>query len=295
MRKQDFTPEREARYRAKLQESLEAGFDVLEAGGSSLDAVETAVRILEDSELFNAGKGAVFNADGRNELDASIMDGSTLSAGAVAGVTTIKNPISAARAVMERTDHVLLIGSGADSFAESVGLEVVDPEYFFTQRRWDSLQRKKKAVSARPDPADTDPYTRGMGTVGALALDRHGRLAAATSTGGTTNKRYGRVGDSPIIGAGTWADDRCAVSGTGTGEFFIRNAVAHDICARARYLDQPVGEAAGHVIFEVLDAGIGGVITLDNDGNVAMPFNTEGMYRAFIHQDGETVVEIYKD
>lgn len=278
----DMTPEREAEYRAKLAEGLMAGYRILAEGGTSLDAVETVVRIYEDSPLFNAGKGAVFTAEGRNELDASIMDGAALQAGAVAGVTTVKNPISAARAVMERTDHVLLTGPGAEAFAESVGLETVEPEYFFTQRRWDSLQ----AVKARDET---------KGTVGALALDRQGHLAAATSTGGTTNKRYGRVGDSPIIGAGTYANESCAVSSTGTGEYFIRHAVAYDICARARYLEQPVGEAARTVIHEVLDPGTGGVITLDAAGNIAMPFNTEGMYRGYVLRDGKPIIQIYRD
>ncbi len=226
------------------------------------------------------------------------MDGSTLEAGAVAGVTIIKNPISAARAVMEQTPHVMLSGAGAEEFAASIGLEIVDPDYFFTQRRWDSLQKRKaeelKAkgqISARSQ----DSYARGMGTVGALALDKEGHLAAATSTGGMTNKRWGRIGDAPIIGAGTYANSHCAVSATGAGEYFIRNAVAHDICARAEYLDQSVSQAAETVIFDVLEPGIGGVITLDSEGNVAMPFNTEGMYRGFILSSGESLVEIFKE
>jgi beta-aspartyl-peptidase (threonine type) len=298
IRQSDFTAEIENQYRAKLREALTTGIEILSHGGTSLDAVEATIRVLEDSELFNAGKGAVFTADGRNELDAAIMDGSTLQAGAVAGVTTVKNPITAARAVMEKTHHVMLSGPGADKFAAASSLEIVDPEYFFTQRRWDSLQRKKAdelkaqgVISARSQ----DPYARGMGTVGALALDKQGRLAAATSTGGTTNKRWGRIGDAPVIGAGTYANSKCAVSATGTGEYFIRHAVAHDICARAEYLDQSVGEAAKAVIFEVLEPGIGGVITLDHQGNVEMPFNTEGMYRGFILSTGESRVEIFKD
>jgi beta-aspartyl-peptidase (threonine type) len=298
MLRSDFTTEIENQYRTKLREALTTGFEILARGGSSLDAVEATIRILEDSELFNAGKGAVFTAAGRNELDASIMDGSTLEAGAVAGVTVIKNPISAARAVMEQTPHVMLSGAGAEEFAASIGLEIVDPDYFFTQRRWDSLQKRKaeelKAkgqISARSQ----DSYARGMGTVGALALDREGHLAAATSTGGMTNKRWGRIGDAPIIGAGTYANRHCAVSATGAGEYFIRNAVAHDICARAEYLDQPVSQAAETVIFDVLEPGIGGVITLDSEGNVAMPFNTEGMYRGFILSTGESLVEIFKE
>jgi len=296
MRKADFTPERETAYRAKLEESLQTGYRILAAGGTSLDAIEATIRIMEDSELFNAGKGAVFTAAGKNELDASIMDGATLQAGAVAGVTTIRNPIAAARAVMEQTEHVMLVSRGAEEFAGSVGLEIVDPEYFFTQRRWDSLQKRKqqeRQEQSQSGALPEDPYARAMGTVGALALDKQGNLAAGTSTGGTTNKRFGRVGDAPIIGAGTYANGSCAVSATGTGEYFIRHAVAHDICARADYLDQSVGKAARTVIFEILEEGIGGVITLDGDGNVAMPFNTEGMYRGYVLGDGKTVVEIY--
>lgn len=296
MQRSDFTAEIEKQYRDKLDEALQTGFAILVSGGSSLDAVEATIRVLEDSELFNAGKGAVFTAEGHNELDASIMDGATLRAGAVAGVTTIKNPITAARAVMEQTDHVLLAGPGADEFAAAAGLATVDPKYFFTERRWNSL-KKRQAEEADKQVGDAaeDPGAGGMGTVGALALDKAGNLAAGTSTGGMTNKRWGRVGDAPIIGAGTYADGDCAVSATGTGEHFIRNAVAHDICARARYLKQPVGEAAATVIFEVLEPGVGGVITLDKQGKVEMPFNTAGMYRGYILGSGESRVEIFKD
>lgn len=298
IRKIDLSPEMETRYRQKLQQALESGYEILSRGGTALDAVEATIRVLEDSELFNAGKGAVFTAEGKNELDAAIMDGSTLQAGAVAGVTTIKNPISAARAVMEQTRHVLLSGPGADAFAASIDLEIVDPKYFFTQRRWDSLQRAKsreQKAEAEVRRVEPDPYARPMGTVGALALDKEGRLAAATSTGGMTNKRWGRIGDSPLIGAGTYANGECAVSATGTGEYFIRNAVAHDICARAKYAKVSVSEAAETVIFQVLEADIGGVITLDHHGNPSMPFNTEGMYRGYLLGNGESVVEIYKD
>ena len=298
MRRSDFTDELERRYRSELQEALETGFGILSGGGSSLDAVEATIRVLENSELFNAGKGAVFTSEGKNELDASIMDGSTLQAGAVAGVTNIRHPISAARAVMEQTKHVVLSGRGAEEFAESIGLEIVEPGYFFTQRRWDSLQRARDLENkARAETGATarDPYARAMGTVGALALDSTGRLAAGTSTGGTTNKHWGRIGDSPIIGAGTYANSRCAVSSTGTGEYFIRHAVAHDICARAEYLNQSVADAARTVIFEVLDPDIGGVITLDSQGNPGMPFNTEGMYRGYMLSNGESRVEIYND
>jgi beta-aspartyl-peptidase (threonine type) len=299
IRRVDFTAELEGEYREKLQEALATGSAILSQGGSSLDAVEATVHVLEDSDLFNAGKGAVFTAEGRNELDAAIMDGASLQAGAVAGVTTVKNPISAARAVMEQTDHVMLSGAGADSFAREAGLEIVDPKYFFTQRRWDALQkareRERKTANLPSGPDTVDPYTRARGTVGVLALDRQGHLAAGTSTGGMTNKRWGRIGDSPIIGAGTYANAECAVSATGTGEYFIRHTVARDICARAEYLDQSVADAAKTIIFEVLEPDIGGVITLDRQGNPSMPFNTEGMYRGYILSNGKSVVEIYKD
>jgi beta-aspartyl-peptidase (threonine type) len=253
--KSNMTPETETEYRAKLKEGLMKGYLVLKAGGSSLDAVEATVQIFEDSPLFNAGKGAVFTAQGRNELDASIMDGSTLQAGAVAGVTTIKNPIVAARAVMEQTRHVMLVGEGAEVFAASVGLDIEEPSYFFTQKRWDSLQRVlEREKSARRQDNSERPTDSGyiLGTVGALALDKQGNLAAATSTGGMTAKRFGRVGDSPIIGAGTYANENCAVSATGEGEYFIRFTVARDICARAEYQNMTVGEAANEVIHRVL-------------------------------------------
>lgn len=301
IRKADMSPEEERQYRSKLKESLMKGYLILKAGGSSLDAVEAAVQILEDSPLFNAGKGAVFTAEGKNELDASIMDGSTMQAGAVAGVTTIKNPIRAARAVMEQTRHVMLVGPGAEIFAESAGIEIVDPSYFHTERRWESLQRaKERAQSAsRIEPLEEkDVDSRKFGTVGALALDQEGNLAAATSTGGLTNKRYGRIGDSPIIGAGTYANETCAVSGTGEGEYFMRFTVARDICARSEYTDATVASAAKAVIHDVLPAkegGIGGVITLDSQGNVAMPFNTDGMYRGYVKADGRPIIAIYAE
>ena len=301
IRKSDITAEQEAEYRAKLKEALMKGYLILKAGGSSLDAVEATVQILEDSPLFNAGKGAVFSAAGRNELDASIMDGSSMKAGAVAGVTTIKNPILAARAVMDQTKHVLLVGEGAEAFAASIGLDIVEPGYFFTQRRWDSLQhlkaREESAASRHPDSASTSSDDV-FGTVGALALDQEGNLAAATSTGGLTNKKFGRIGDSPIIGAGTYANGLCAVSATGQGEYFIRFTVARDICARSEFLDITVAEAAETVVHRVLptkEGGTGGVITLDAQGNVSMPFNTAGMYRGFVLADGRPVVAIYGD
>jgi len=295
--KGQMTPELEGQYRAKLNEGLLAGQAILHSGGSSLDSVVAVLKILEDSPLFNAGKGAVFTADGRHEMDAAIMDGATGKAGAVAFVTRVKNPITAARAVMDHTEHVMLAGSGADTFAVSQGLELAAPEYFYTERRWNQLQkaREKENAEKTGDSAKGSQQVY-LGTVGALALDQQGRLAAATSTGGMTNKRFGRIGDTPIIGAGTWADRHCAVSATGHGEYFIRFAVASDICARARYLDVSVEEAATTVIHEVLPAagGTGGVITLDDQGQMSMPFNTEGMYRGFVLADGDPTIEIYK-
>ncbi len=295
--KGQMTPELEEQFRAKLKEALVAGQEVLQTGGSSLDSVVAVIKILEDSPLFNAGKGAVFTADGRNEMDAAIMDGATGKAGAVAFVTRVKNPITAARAVMENTEHVMLAGAGADTFAVAQGLELADPEYFHTERRWKQLEMAREEETAAKT-GDISRYVSRLylGTVGALALDQQGRLAAATSTGGMTNKRFGRIGDTPIIGAGTWADQDCAVSATGHGEYFIRFAVASDICARARYLGITVEEAANEVIFEVLPAagGTGGVITLDRHGQSSMPFNTEGMYRGYVHADGNPTIQIYK-
>ncbi|MGB5391377.1 MAG: isoaspartyl peptidase/L-asparaginase [Thermoanaerobaculia bacterium] len=291
------TPELEEQFRAKLKEALLAGQAILQAGGTSLDSVVAVIKILEDSPLFNAGKGAVFTADGRNEMDAAIMDGATGKAGAVAFVTRVKNPITAARAVMDHTEHVMLAGAGADSFAVAQGLELAEPEYFYTDRRWDQLQKaREEENAAKTGNMSQDTPRPYLGTVRALALDQQGRLAAATSTGGMTNKRLGRIGDTPIIGAGTWADPECAVSATGHGEFFIRFAVASDICARARYLEISVEAAAETVIHEVLPAagGTGGVITLDDQGQISMPFNTAGMYRGFVHSDGEPTVRIYK-
>jgi beta-aspartyl-peptidase (threonine type) len=276
------TPEREAAIRAALEQALRAGHDVLARGGTSVDAVTAAIVILEDSPYFNAGKGAVFTHDGINELDAAIMVGRTRTAGAVAGVRTIKNPILAARAVMEKSRHVMMVGAGADEFAGTVGLERVEPAYFRTEERWQELQNALKEDK--------------FGTVGAVALDRSGGLTAGTSTGGLTNKRYGRVGDSPIIGAGTYADEHCGVSATGHGEFFIRYTVARDICARVEYAHTPITRAASQVIDDELVriGGEGGVIALDSAGHVAMPFNTPGMYRGYIGPDGVPHVDIYK-
>lgn len=279
--RKNMTPEKESAYRAKLEEALNTGYFILKNGGSSLNAVEATIRIMEDSDLFNAGKGAVFTNAKTNELDASIMDGNNLKAGAVAGVKTVKNPISAARKVMEETLHVLLSGDGADQFAASQNLEIVNQDYFYTQRRWDSL---KKIQSEK------------HGTVGCVALDQNGNLAAGTSTGGLTNKQWGRIGDSPIIGAGTYANNKtCAVSGTGQGEYFIRGNVAYDVSAIMEYENVSVGKAARKVIGKLSEmGGEGGVIALDAKGNISIPFNTAGMYRGFRISGSEPEILIYK-
>jgi beta-aspartyl-peptidase (threonine type) len=304
--RQNMTPEKEKAYHEVLQQALQVGYEVLKNGGTSLDAVEKTVRVMEDSPLFNAGKGAVFTHDGRNELDASIMDGKTGKAGAIAGVTTIRNPISTARRVMENSEHVMMVGAGAEQFAKEQKMEIVDPSYFHTDTRHRQLQHIRDKQKTKLDHSDDKSDSRNLifiegpkfGTVGAVALDQHGNLAAATSTGGMTNKRYGRVGDAPIIGAGTFADNNtCAVSATGHGEFFIRSVVAHDISALIEYKGLTVEQAAKEVVLKKLveKGGTGGVIALDRHGNLAMPFNTEGMYRGYIRADGKAVVEIYKD
>ncbi|WP_233613978.1 MULTISPECIES: isoaspartyl peptidase/L-asparaginase family protein [Corallococcus] len=383
--RENLTPEREAAMRAALTQALQAGHAVLAKGGRSMDAVTAAIRVMEDSPYFNAGKGAVFNHDGVNELDAAVMDGKTRMAGAVAGVHHIQNPIDLARLVMEKSPHVMMVGDGAEAFAQSQGMPLVDAKYFFTEERWQGLQRAleqekakgappaeqgqpstqglspaqpsapgqpptpgvtpgqpvtpeqppasapqpgQPATSAQPSspaqlpkqgatpatpaqpvtPAQPQPgssLTPGVdpitgdhkfGTVGAVALDMDGNLAAGTSTGGMTNKRFGRVGDAPIIGAGTYADERCAVSATGHGEFFIRYTVARDICARVEYQDLPLPEAANYVINDVLvkAGGEGGVIAMDRQGHVAMPFNSSGMYRGYINEDGTPTVAIFQ-
>ncbi|ARO88747.1 isoaspartyl peptidase/L-asparaginase [Nitrosospira lacus] len=294
------TAELEQAYRQVLSQSLTAGYAVLEAGGSSIDAVIAAIVVMEDSPLFNAGKGSVFSNAGRNELDASIMDGSTRMAGAVAAVTMIRNPIRAAHAVMTQSAHVMLIGQGADDFAAEKRLEIVDPSYFHTQFRWDQLQ---KAIAEervlRDHDADPDTSRRDRdekrGTVGAVALDRHGNLAAGTSTGGLTNKRFGRVGDSPVIGAGTYADNRSvAVSATGTGEIFIRTVAAFNTAAQVRLQHITITEAADNTLAEIAAiGGDGGLIVLDAKGNYAMRFNTSGMYRGTIGSNGIMRVEIF--
>lgn len=309
--RENMTAEREAEYRAKLEEALQAGYEILNNGGSSLDAVVNAIQIMEESPLFNAGKGAVFTNDGKNELDAAIMDGKTRNAGAVAGISIIKSPIAAARAVMESSPHVMMIGKGAEQFASEQGLETVDPSYFYTDRRFEQLERirstetqqldhdgDKKSEDKKQGYLDTKFPDRKFGTVGAVAIDRNGDLAAATSTGGMTNKRYGRVGDVPVIGAGTYADNStAAISATGHGEYFIRSVVAYDITALMKYQDKSVQEAAKEVVKEKLVemGGGGGVIAIDQDGNIAMPFNTKGMYRGSIDTNGKVYVGIYED
>jgi L-asparaginase / beta-aspartyl-peptidase len=293
------TPELESEYHTVLERALRAGHSVLAAGGSGLDAVVAANVIMEDSPLFNAGRGAVFTAEGRNELDASIMDGSRLRAGAVAGVTRVKNPIILARRVMDSSPHVMLTREGAEEFAALQGVELVDPSYFFTERRWEALERAR-AAEARHSGGGRDAAEAVVGrygTVGVVALARDGTIAAGTTTGGMTNKRWGRVGDVPIIGAGTYADDRCGVSTTGWGEFFIINVVAHDICARVRYRGITLVEAADEVVWERLEVQqpeTGGIVALDADGHVVMTFNSQGMYRGYIDQDGHIHTAIYR-
>jgi L-asparaginase / beta-aspartyl-peptidase len=285
--------ENERAYRADLQGALDAGYAVLDKGGSSLDAVVAAVKILEDSPLFNAGKGAVFSHAGINELDAAIMDGATQKAGAIAGVRHLRNPIEVARLVMERTPHVLLAGEGAEEFALEQGIELVPGSYFHTERRWKQLEEAQKAEQTASLPKDDIGY---FGTVGAVARDRDGNLAAATSTGGMTNKRWGRIGDSPIIGAGTYADNAtCAVSATGSGEYFIRAVVAHEICARVRLSGVSAAQAAREVIHGKLTeiGGDGGVIVVDKAGALSLEFNTEGMFRGARDSGGRREVAIY--
>ena len=334
--KGSMTPEKEKEFRAKLEEAVLAGYKALRAGKTSLDAVEIAIRIMEDSPLFNAGKGAVFTNDGRNELDASIMNGKTLAAGAVAGLRHVRNPITLARAVMEKSEHVMMVGEGAEKFAREQKIELVDGKYFWTQHRWDALQeilkveKGSKGVGEKGSKGVGEKGSRGVGesepgavatgspiirksamrdpqsaierpsnkfgTVGAVALDKNGDLAAGTSTGGMTNKKYGRVGDAPIIGAGTYANnDSCGVSATGWGEYFIRLGVARDIASLMEYRAMPVQNAADMVIKQKLQklGGDGGIIAMDKFGNMAVSFNSEGMYRAYINADGKPVVEIY--
>ena len=298
IRRENMTAEDEAAYRAAMTQAIRAGYDILARDGRSVDAVEAAVNVLEDSPLFNAGRGAVFTNEGRNEMDAAIMSSRTFSAGAVAGLRHIRNPIDLARAVMEKSPHVMLIGEGAEAFARAQGFEMMPEEYFRTERRLRQLERARAAETAPSGAALDDPLgDRKFGTVGAVAVDAHGDLAAATSTGGMTNKRWGRVGDVPIIGAGTYADSSCAVSATGHGEYFIRNVVAADICARVRYLGVSLEEAADAVVMRrlVAQGGEGGIIAVDRAGRFAAPFNSSGMYRGWVGPDGEIVVRIFRD
>lgn len=302
--KSQMSPEKEKAYNEALGHALDLGYAILKKGGTALDAVEASVRFMEDNPLFNAGKGAVFTNEGKNELDAAIMNGQTLAAGSVAGVTAIRNPISAARAVMEKSPHVMMVGAGAEKFAKQQGLEIVDPSYFYTEDRWRGLQRarqqdsikqvmtadsiaKKMSLLKQPENKD-DKY----GTVGAVALDRHGNLAAATSTGGMTNKKYGRVGDAPIIGAGTYANNQTvAISGTGWGEYFIRLVMAKSISDMMEFGKMTLKAAAEEMIMKRLPAlgGDGGLIAVDKNGNIALPFCTEGMYRGYIKENAGAV------
>jgi beta-aspartyl-peptidase (threonine type) len=293
------TPEKESEYRDGLERALTAGYEILKRGGSSLDATEAAVCVLEDDPHFNAGRGSVFTSAGTNEMDASIMDGKTLKAGAVGSVKHIKNPIGLARLVMEKSPHVMLDCAGGEAFAKANGIELVTQKYFFTQERWDALQKIKAAEKKRTSGGgksfiitDQDRH----GTVGAVALDKDGNLAAATSTGGTTNKLPGRIGDTPVIGAGTYANNQtCAVSCTGDGEYFIRTAAAHEVSALMEYGGMTLQEAAQSALDAVKKlGGTGGLIAIDRKGDIALPFNTNGMYRGYVDPDGKFVVEIYK-
>ena len=304
----EMTLEREREHRAGLERALTAGYEILKRGGPSLDAAEAAVRVLEDDPHFNAGKGSVFTSAGTNEMDAAMMDGKTLKAGAVANLRHVKNPISLARLLIEKSDYVVsksprvgplfMAGEGAEMFAKENGIELVDQKYFFTQERWNALQKVKESEKAGGAGGkkfiitDQDRH----GTVGAVALDQQGNLAVATSTGGTTNKKSGRVGDSPIIGGGTYANNAtCAISCTGDGEFFIRAAVAHNVSALIEYRGMKLEEAAQMALDKAKKlGGEGGLIAIDKHGNIALPFNTSGMYRGYVDPDGKLVVEIYK-
>lgn len=293
--KENTTAEKEKEYTEALKTALKIGAEILSNGGSSLDAVEKTINYLEDNPLFNAGKGAVFTHDGTNELDASIMTSKEQRAGAVGGVKVIKNPISAARAVMEKSPHVMMVGAGAEKFAESENLTLVDPKYFYTESRYNSLQRVLEADKNKAQRSEDD-VDKKHGTVGCVALDMNGVITAGTSTGGMTNKKWNRIGDSPIIGAGTYADEHCGISCTGHGEYFIRYTVASDIAARHKYKGLSIAEAADEVVFDVLQniGGSGGVIALDKYGNITMPFNTPGMYRGYL-TPVDTIIKIFKD
>lgn len=303
--KKNMTPEKEAEYKAKLEEAIKVGYDILENGGTSGDAVIKTIQVMEKSPLFNAGKGAVFTNAGTNELDASFMDGKTLNAGAIAGVKDVKSPIEAARMVMTDSEHVMLSGEGASTFAKEKGLEIVDPSYFFTERRFKSLERIRDREKTELDHDDkkamfydNDIKNAKYGTVGCVALDKDGNISAGTSTGGMTNKRWGRIGDAPIIGSGTYANNKtCGVSSTGWGEYFIRIQVAYDISAQMEYSNKSLKQATTDVIQNKLTklGGTGGVVALDKNGNMSFEFNTAGMYRASMDDKGNLVVKIYKE
>ena len=299
IRRDNMSEEKEAKYRQKLEEAIRVGYDILKNGGTSIDAVQNTINILEDSPLFNAGKGAVFTHEGTNEHDASIMDGKTLNAGASAGTKTVKNPINLARSVMDNSPHVMLSREGAETFAEEQNLEIVNPDYFSTDEKLKSLEHVKASEKNKVASFyDTDLQDSKFGTVGCAALDKHGNLAAGTSTGGMTNKRWGRIGDSPIIGAGTYANNNtCAVSSTGWGEFFIRGMVAHDISALMEYKGLTLKEAAHLVIQKKLPelGGDGGVVAIDKNGNMVMEFNTQGMFRATMNDKGKLYIGMFKD
>lgn len=304
--KKNMTDDQEKAYQEKLQEALDSGYAILKSGGTAIAAIEKAIEVMEDSPLFNAGKGAVYTNAATNELDASIMDGKTLNAGAISGVSHIKNPIKLARVVMEKSEHVMLSGKGAEDFAKQHQLEVADSTYFYNEHRLKQLNKIKETEKIQLDHSDNDDEQGDItefkdskfGTVGAVALDKHGNLAAATSTGGMTNKKFGRIGDSPIIGAGTYANNAtCAVSCTGHGEFFIRNVVAYDVAALMEYKNLSLLDAANYVVKEKLVklGGDGGLIAIDSQGNIAMPFNTAGMYRGYKKSSGENQIFIYKN
>lgn len=303
--KKNMSDEQEKAYQEKLQEALDSGYLVLKNGGTAIETVEKAIVVMEDSPLFNAGKGAVYTNAATNELDASIMDGKTLNAGAVSGVRNVKNPIKLVRLVMEKSEHVMLSEKGAEDFAKQHQIEIVDSTYFYNEHRLKQLNKIKDSEKIQLDHSDDDEQgdvsefkDSKFGTVGAVALDKHGNLAAATSTGGMTNKKYGRIGDSPIIGAGTYANNAtCAVSCTGHGEFFIRNVVAYDVAALMEYKEKSLIDAANYVVNEKLVklGGDGGLIAIDNQGNIAMPFNTAGMYRGYKKSNGKSEVLIFKN
>ena len=303
IKKENMTPEQEVAYRDKLQEALNVGYKILEDGGSSLDAVQKTINVMEDSPLFNAGKGAVFNSLGKNELDASIMDGKTLNTGAVAGVKQIKNPINAARIVMDSTRHVMMAGKGAEDFAKLNGIEFVDDSYFHTEKRYNQLlkaqEREKVTLDHSAMVIDNKELIddHKYGTVGAVAIDKNGNIAAATSTGGMTNKKYGRVGDVPLIGAGTYANNStCGVSATGTGEYFIRTVATHETSNLMQYKNLSLKESLDNVIKQVGDlGGSGGMVALDKDANIAWSFNSAGMYRGYKKSNGENVVKFYEE